>query len=133
MNTLNFSFLIKTICFFLLFFKYFPAHSQQTADYSENLIIAVAELSANAELLVTVFPDSTDKNNINLPSAKQIEEVLVVVMDITGKESYSKIILTETNEEMVYATDAAGKLVPGVYLIIATSEQEICDKHLIIQ
>ena len=61
------------------------------------------------------------------------EEILVVVYDLVGKESYSKIIITEETGDNVYAIDPSNKLVPGIYLITATSKQSIFSKKLIVK
>ncbi len=58
---------------------------------------------------------------------------LVIVYDIMGKESYSKVIIMENAGESVYVLDPSGKLEPGAYMIIATSMKKICCKKLIVK
>ena len=60
-------------------------------------------------------------------------EVLVVVYDIAGKESYSKVLITSESDSSVYAIDTANRLAPGVYIITATSKQAIDRKKLIVK
>ena len=73
-------------------------------------------------------------DNINLLlNAEANQEVLVVVYDITGKENYSKVLITSTSGENVYAVDPTSKLNTGVYFITATSQQNIYSKRLIVK
>lgn len=67
--------------------------------------------------------------NLNFP---ENQEVLVVVRDIQGKEFYSKVHITSENNQLV-AVDPDHKIAAGVYLIIASSENKIYSKKLIIK
>lgn len=81
-----------------------------------------------------VFPNPNFGENINLSiNAAKDEEVLVVVYDATGRESYSKVIVTNDQAGNVYAIDPSGKLSAGIYLITATSRQSICSKKMIVK
>jgi hypothetical protein len=81
-----------------------------------------------------VYPNPSTGENINLSvTANKEQEILVVVYDITGRESYSKVIITENNGENVYAFDPSGKLAQGMYIISATSQQNIYSKKLIVK
>ena len=82
-----------------------------------------------------VFPNPSDGTSFNIVIGNDVsgEEILVVVYDLVGKESYSKIIITEETGDNVYAIDPRNKLVPGIYLITATSKQTIFSKKLIVK
>lgn len=64
---------------------------------------------------------------------REQKEILVVVYDVTGKESYSKVIVTEINGNNVYAIDNSNQLSTGVYIITATSDQKIYSKRLVVK
>lgn len=92
------------------------------------------EFKSNMEFSFDVYPNpnSGENINLNLRSTEDLE-VLVVVYDMTGKESYSRIIVTSTQGENVYAIDPNQKLSKGVYLVTATSNQSIYSKRLVVQ
>ncbi|MCW3084548.1 MAG: hypothetical protein JWP12_1914 [Bacteroidetes bacterium] len=81
-----------------------------------------------------VFPNPNAGENIQLAiNTSKGEEILVVVYDATGRESYSKVIITDDNSDNVFAMDPSGKLKPGIYFITATSKQAIYSKRMIVQ
>jgi hypothetical protein len=59
--------------------------------------------------------------------------VLVVVYDVTGKEAFSKVLITNENESSVFVIDPTHTLSSGVYIITATSNQTIYRKKLIVE
>lgn len=82
----------------------------------------------------TIYPNpASDASSVvmNL-SFNEGQEVLVVVRDIQGKEFYSKVIVTTQNNELI-AVDPEHKIAAGVYIVIATSENKIFSKKLIIK
>ena len=86
------------------------------------------------EFSFKVIPNPNEGESISLLlNATKGDEILVVVYDIAGRESYSKIILTEDNVEQVYAIDPSQKLPSGVYMIVATDNQKIVNKKLIVK
>lgn len=86
------------------------------------------------EFSFKVIPNPNEGESISLLlNATKGDEILVVVYDIAGRESYSKIILTEDNGEQVYAIDPSQKLPSGVYMIVATDNQKIVNKKLIVK
>lgn len=102
-------------------------------DYTYSNLVSV-EFKANSEFSFNVYPNPNEGLSINLAlKANKGEEILVVVYDVTGKQSYSKIIITEDNGEQVYAIDPSQKLAPGVYLITGTTNQSIYSKKLIVK
>lgn len=60
-------------------------------------------------------------------------QILVVLRDINGNEVYSKIIISDKEGSFNYAMDAERKIAPGVYLIIATSDDQLYNQKLIIR
>jgi hypothetical protein len=87
----------------------------------------------NNDLSFNVFPNPNDGTGISLTiDGGDNEEVLVVVYDATGRESYSKVIITEDAKEL-YAIDPSGKLQPGIYLVTATSKQSVYNKKMVVR
>lgn len=88
----------------------------------------------NAEnFAFNIYPNPTTAENINLSfKENKNEEILVVVYDANGKKDFSKIIIVQANGNNIYALDPSHKLSPGVYMVTATSQQEIYHQKLII-
>ncbi|MBA3706697.1 MAG: T9SS type A sorting domain-containing protein, partial [Bacteroidetes bacterium] len=102
--------------------------------FTYSNIIAV-EFSNTDDPNFKVFPNPINggENIYLLFSGNVGEEVIVVVFDVTGKESYSKVLVVQTVGDNVFAIDPTEKLSPGVYLIKATSNQNVYSKKLIIK
>lgn len=105
--------------------------NQRGAD--ETLTSVTTEMISKDESL-NVFPNPSNGSNINISiTTEKTQEVLVVVYDELGRESYSKIIFTGENAENTFAIDPSGKLKPGIYMITATSEKNTYIKRLIVK
>ena len=77
-------------------------------------------------------PSAGDFFNIEVMSPEE-QSVLVVVYDLLGLELYSKVIVTSQNEKSISVIDPTQKLSPGIYLIVASSNNEIYKKKLIVK
>lgn len=82
-----------------------------------------------------IFPNPNDGSSIQMSLDKEElgEEILVVVYNSSGIESYSKVIITEESGGNVYAIDPSNKLPAGIYIITATSKQQIYSKKLVVK
>ena len=58
--------------------------------------------------------------------------MLIVVKDLLGQEFYSQVILL-SNDTEAFAIDPSGKLAAGVYFVVATSNDAIYKKKLVIK
>lgn len=82
----------------------------------------------------SIYPNPNEGKEINIVLEDfGNEEVLVVVYDIAGKKSYSKVLITKEDGDSVYAINPSNELVPGIYFITATSKQAIYSKRLIVK
>jgi phosphoglycolate phosphatase-like HAD superfamily hydrolase len=61
------------------------------------------------------------------------QEVLVVVYDELGRQSYSKVVFTDDNSENTFAIDPSAKLKPGIYMVTGISEKNTFVKRLIVK
>lgn len=101
--------------------------------YTYSNTISV-NFTTSEEFHFNVYPNPSTSENINLAiNASQGKQILVVVYDVTGREQYSKIVITQQQGENVFALDPSGKLTPGIYLITATSDDDVYSKKLIVQ
>ncbi len=60
------------------------------------------------------------------------QEVLVVVQDMNGIEHYSKVILVPENDHLT-AIPTDERLIPGTYLVIASSVNKIYSQKLLVK
>ncbi|MCW3083239.1 MAG: hypothetical protein JWP12_605 [Bacteroidetes bacterium] len=83
---------------------------------------------------ITIYPNPAGSDEPLTMSITGLEnqQVLVVVRDVSGKEFYSKVIITATNKEII-AIDPDQKLVAGTYIVIASSNNKLYSKKLIIR
>ena len=85
------------------------------------------------KLSFNIYPNPNDGEAFNLQvSANENSEILVVVHNMLGEELFSKVLITKENNNAVYAIDPNQKLLPGVYIITATSDNSILQKTLIV-
>jgi len=81
-----------------------------------------------------IYPNPANAENIHLSiNTQRGREVLVVLYDATGRESYSKVMITGKDGTNFYAIDPSEKLNAGLYLVTATADQTIYGKRLIIK
>ena len=85
------------------------------------------------DLSFNIYPNPNDGNAFNLEiNADTNKEVLVVVYDIFGKEIYSKMFIIKDSDYNVLAIDPSQQLAAGVYMIVATSNDNIYSQRLIV-
>ena len=103
----------------------------ETFSYSK---IESVDFNNTKDFSFDVYPNPNKGTNFNIAFEGIInEEVLVVVYDVSGKESFSKVLITNENESSVFVIDSTKALSSGVYIITATSNQEIYRKKLIVE
>ncbi len=100
-------------------FEYFDPVAVQITNTTSTMKIYPNPLLTGQELTLEI----SDK--------KANEEVLVVLYNHTGQQVYSKVMITESNGVLT-GIDLMNNLAPGVYLIVASSKNEICQQKLVI-
>ncbi|MDF2436135.1 MAG: hypothetical protein K0Q95_511 [Bacteroidota bacterium] len=92
------------------------------------------DFNSTGEFSFVVYPNPNNGQDISLVvEGDDAEEILVVVTDITGNYSYSKVLVKgKTQKKNVFALDPSKKLPAGMYLITATSKQSVVNKKLIV-
>jgi hypothetical protein len=79
-----------------------------------------------------VYPNPTSGPfSINLKGAAG-SQALVIIKDALGRQYYSRVIILSGAEEVI-AIDPAGRLASGVYFVVATSNDAIYQKKLIVR
>jgi hypothetical protein len=101
-------------------------------DVSYSAIVPVNYSFGNDGITVFPNPAETGANvsvQLNFISA---QPVLVVIRDVTGREFYSKLVISSSGDDLI-AIDPEQKLAAGVYLVVATSDNKIYSRKLMIR
>ncbi|MBK8366174.1 MAG: T9SS type A sorting domain-containing protein [Bacteroidetes bacterium] len=81
---------------------------------------------------MSIFPNPTEGEiNINMKDLEG-KEVLVVIRDITGKECFTKVIISQENQQLI-AVDSEQKLAAGTYIVTASSSNKLYSKKIIVK
>ncbi|HEY4800439.1 MAG TPA: T9SS type A sorting domain-containing protein, partial [Bacteroidia bacterium] len=81
-----------------------------------------------------VYPNpifSSDMLNVAITGSKN-DKVIIVVADMLGREFFSEVVILSSNQQVI-AIDPSHKLAAGVYIIIATNNDEVYKKKIVIQ
>lgn len=83
---------------------------------------------------ISIFPNPSDAGTpVNMHiTGPENQQVLVVIRDLAGKEYYSKVIVTAGNDVLT-AIDPEQKLAAGTYIVIASSNNKLYSRKLIIK
>ena len=105
-------------------------------DFNGSSMVSdlVTSTGCASDLSFTVYPNpapSSTSLNVTVSGAKD-SEVLIVVTDMLGRDFYSKITLLSSDEQVI-AIDPTHQLAAGVYTVVASSNDEICKKKIVVQ
>lgn len=94
----------------------------------------IATGDAPTAILSGLFPNPAFNSDPIQIDLGQIDgnEVLVIVYDMMGRESYSKVILNR-GPGPVTAIDPYNNLSPGMYIVIGSSKDELFNERLVIR
>ncbi|MFH1320318.1 MAG: T9SS type A sorting domain-containing protein [Bacteroidota bacterium] len=81
---------------------------------------------------IAVYPNPSDGSFYVDVKGKKDDEVLVVVRDMFGKEFYSKVVIL-SNNGYTLAVDPYQRLSPGVYLVVASSNEKYYNNKIVIK
>ncbi|MEO8762519.1 MAG: T9SS type A sorting domain-containing protein, partial [Bacteroidia bacterium] len=104
-------------------------------DFNGNYkYFTVVVVDFNAKKNISFYPTPVKTNqslNVQIDGYKN-EEVLVVLRDIQGREFYSKVLVTH-EETQLFAIDVTQQILPGIYLIVASSNGNIYSQKIIVR
>lgn len=101
-------------------------------DMDGNLInTGLTITNFESELSMNVYSGSSANSFSVSITSKTQKQVLLVVRDMQGKEYYSKFIILRSVDEII-AVEPEGKLPPGIYTIVASSNNAIFSKKVMI-
>ncbi len=103
-------------------------------QFSYSEIVSVEIKNLNEEFKFNAFPNPSNGSDLkyNL-KAKRGETIDLTIIDMSGKEIYHTQVNVEDDREMQYVLDQNLILKPGVYFIVATSEQNSIREKLVVK
>lgn len=86
----------------------------------------------DSELGLHIYPNPATPSDLTIQvSGKKEEEILVVVTDLLGRESYSKVVIVNGGRYKI-VLDPGSKLAPGLYMVIASSHNNRLQSRKIV-
>jgi hypothetical protein len=110
---------------------------KQTDKNGKFTYFNMVPVNFNSKNNIIVFPNPLYNTASGLPlnvkvTGYQNQEVVVVLRDIEGREFLSKVLMTEDNNQL-FVVDETKSLMPGAYIITATSNDKIYNYKLIVR
>ena len=104
-------------------------------EYSDLVAVNIDDVAGTNAVSFAVFPNPSDgtSNSIILTGNIIDKEILIVLHDVLGKETFSKVIVLEESGTNFINVNPSGNLAKGVYIVTATVDQLIYNQRLIIQ
>ena len=106
-------------------------HTDYDGIYAYSKIVMVHYAVEDPLYNVAVYPNPANGDFYVDINGEKDGEVLVVVLDMLGNKHYSKVIVP-TDNVYTLGVDPSGKLLPGVYFIVASSRSELYRNTLVI-
>ncbi len=107
--------------------------------YGVNFSVATSindhiESDESFQTLSGLYPNPAYRSDRIQIDIGQVEgsEILVIVYDIMGRQSYSKVILNEGSGPIT-AVDPYNNLAPGMYIVVGSSKDELFNEKLVIK
>jgi len=110
---------------------------KQTDKNGKFAYFNIVPVNFNSKSSIVVFPNPLYNTANGLPlnvkvTGYQNQEVVVVLRDVEGREFLSKVLMTEDNNQL-FVVDETKSLMPGTYIITATSNDKIYNYKLIVR
>ena len=105
-----------------------------SVNYSVTTSIADQDVGVPNSVLSSLYPNpaySTEGVQIDIDQINE-PQILVVVYDMLGRESYSKVVLNEVKGPIT-AIDPYNNLAPGMYIVIGSTKDELFNEKLVIK
>lgn len=112
-----------------------PCYAVSRQKVIVNASITGIEETITSPVRVALYPNpATESDRVFLRMEDiGMEEVLVVVSDLLGRQWYSKVIVTNGNGTVIEAIDVDGRLPSGTYMVTGSSQNELFSKKLVIR
>ena len=85
---------------------------------------------------VSLFPNPASPStpfSLEFKDVAEKKQILIVVVDMAGREFYSKVVKIEREEDKIIVIDLGKRLEPGIYLITGSADNSLFNKKLIVK
>jgi len=100
--------------------------------YSQLVPVSVNNAD-RVEYLLFPNPAFVGQNSQLKINSQEDRSVLLVVRDISGREMYANVVIVQKNMNSIVAVDPEQKLSPGLYMVVATSDNSVFNQKLIVR
>ena len=99
----------------------------------EYFEVVVVTTNSSEEFKIMLFPNpaASGESKLQIISDGR-KEVLVVLYDISGRQHFSKVVITE-NQKTLMAIDQEGSIPSGSYIVVASDNDQILQRKLIVK
>jgi hypothetical protein len=100
-----------------------------------SLATSIQEDNGPLEEIGNLYPNPAKKGNgveVNVGKRSGGAEILVIVFDMLGRESYSKVVV-QNEPGPVMAIDPYNNLSAGMYIVIGSTDDELFNQKLVIR
>jgi len=107
---------------------------KQTDFNGDYKYFTIVPVNFENQKSIMVYPNPIDnKTNFTVEvSGYKNEEILVVLRDVQGREFFSKVLLSQDNNE-TFIVDETHNLAPGTYIVTASSNDKIYNYKVIVK
>jgi hypothetical protein len=113
------------------YYRLKQVEKNNTITYSDIVTVSKAQ---NLPFSLEVYPNpasSAAQINVHINAPEIKEEVLLVLEDMMGKHYFSKVIIVETDLNIVIENTEG--LSPGIYMIVASSNHKFYSERVLIR
>ena len=100
--------------------------------HEAGTVITVDYCQSRAPLDIYPNPSNGSSFFIHLNDLRG-EKIIVVITDEMGRELYSKVALTGAYAQTIEVCDLDERLRPGVYVVTASSETDLCQQKILVK
>lgn len=107
---------------------------RQTDFNGQSTFSQLVEISFSSDSPeINIYPNPANADACLTLSGFSEKEILVVVYDVLGNETFSKIIVLDNNGNECTAADMWQKLSHGIYFVTASANNRLYKKKLVVQ
>lgn len=122
--------------FFLVVYNVYSPHQtyQKLSLFHSRFTPSIFSSPSISNSIIPIYPNpatSGEGVKINLQGVNK-PEILVVVYDMLGRVSYSKVVMNNGSGPLT-AIDPHNNLAPGMYIVIGSSKDELFNQKLVIE
>jgi hypothetical protein len=127
----NYSFTDNNLSEKTAYYRLKEVEQDNTMTYSAIIALRTKETPAFS---LDIYPNPANSPNslrVHFNTSGEKEEVMLVLEDIMGKNYFSKVLIVETDSD--YSIENTQNLNPGIYLVVASSNNKFYSQRVLIR